>query len=146
MSRASRHAAQRMARECIGLRARYLGRLVTRMYDDALRPLGLTAAQLSLLGAIEGLAPASAKQVGERLDLEKSTLSRNLRLLSDRGWVRVLQPDRGRHRLLELTPAGRRLLVRAMPAWQEAQVAARRRLGEETAEALQGLLPGQERG
>jgi hypothetical protein len=72
-----RHAAE-IARDCMASRVRRLERLLTRIYDDAIRPHGLTGSQLELLVALQLIGKTTAAAVGRRLELEKSTVSRNL--------------------------------------------------------------------
>jgi len=132
--------ARQIARECLGLRSRHLGRMVTRIYDQALRPHGLTLPQLSLLTAIELMGPVQPAELCEPLGLEKSTLSRNVRLMAARGWVREQPTEHGKGKLLELTPAGEALLLSAAGAWEAAQEEARALLGRESRTTLDRLL------
>ena len=74
--------ALEIARDCLASRARRLERLLTRIYDDALRPHGLTGSQLGMLVAIQLSGATSAAAIGRRLNLEKSTVSRNLARLA----------------------------------------------------------------
>lgn len=127
-------AAKRIAGECLAMRTRRLSRVVTRLFDAALRPLGIGVAQLSLLVAVQRRGPMAPAQVGRALDIEKSTLSRNLARLQESGWIQE-RPE-GRGKLLELTPAGRLLLAKAYPLWRQAQTRARRHLGEAAVSAL----------
>ena len=120
-SRRSQIVARAVMAKCIGARALRLHRAVTRLYDDALRPLGVRITQLSLLVAIEAEGRARPADLAEVLDMEKSTLSRNVQILADRGWVRVRDGDVGRTQVLELTKSGRRQLLQAVPAWEAAQ-------------------------
>ena len=121
-SQAARHLAQKIAKECLALRARQLNRLVTRVYEEAVRPHGITAPQLNLLVGIGREGPIQASALGRLLDLEKSTLSRNLARMVDNGWV-------GGTRDLTLTAAGERLLLKVYASWAEAQSEVQRRLG-----------------
>ncbi|HXW06157.1 MAG TPA: MarR family winged helix-turn-helix transcriptional regulator [Vicinamibacterales bacterium] len=108
-----------IAGQCLALRARRLQRTVTRAYDAALRPHGLTVAQLGLLSALALAPDAQPKTLCTMLDLEKSTLSRNVRLLAAQGWIDASRT--GRTQRLRLTPLGGRTLGAALPAWQRAQ-------------------------
>lgn len=116
------------------MRARRLSRVVTRIFDGALRPLGITPAQLSLLVIIELQQPVTPSVIVRVLDIEKSTLSRNLRLMNEAGWIR--ERVEGGEKRLQLTAAGRKLLSDVYPLWRAAQKKARNLLGEKTAEAL----------
>lgn len=129
---ASTRDARVIAQQCLAMRLRRLNRWLTRTYDEALRPLGLTASQLNVLVVIRLMGPVAAAAVARELGLEKSTLSRNLRLMVDSGWV---TPGRE----LALTPAGARLLRDVFPVWQEVQKVARTALGDEALDLLDGL-------
>jgi len=130
--------ARRLARECLAVRVRTLARTVTRIYDDALRPLGLTVGQLNLLAAVANLQPdgATVEEIGEALDMEASTLSRNLALLERKGWMQARPRAHGRGRCWHLTSAGRDLLARARHPWSRAQRRAREVLASYGVERL----------
>ncbi len=119
-----------IARECLAVRLRMLNRRLTRVYDEALRPHGLSVAQLNMLVAIAFTGHISPTALGEALDLEKSTLSRNVKRLVDQGWVRVWAAVEGRGQLLGITDEGRALIEQVEPAWARAQEQARVLLGE----------------
>ena len=129
-------AARTIAGECLAVRARVLGRAITAVFDDELRPLGLTTPQLNLLVATERMGRPAPGELGATLHLEKSTLSRNLRLMEEHGWLRREAGEDGRSHALALTAAGRRLLVKALPAWTRAQERAAELLGGAGARAL----------
>jgi DNA-binding MarR family transcriptional regulator len=132
---AARSCAQHIARECLGSRARRLTRLISRHYDEALRPHGVTAAQFQLLVGIALAGSVQATALGRILDLEKSTLSRNLARMVAKGWV-----TSGRE--LELTAAGARLLRKGYPSWQSAQRQVEDRLGGQAVPILDELTRG----
>jgi len=135
-----RDAASTIAEECLCFRARRVSRALTRLYDEALRPLGLQATQLTVLAAIanmEGSSGAAMSHMAEVLAMDLTTLSRNLRPLGKAGLVRVERAaDDRRVRLAHLTPAGRDLLERAAPAWRAAQDRVVAALGSELAGEL----------
>src|ERR1041384_2038752 len=116
---------------CIAGRLRLLNRVVTKLYDDALRPLGLKASQLNILILTAKLGLARPGQVCEILQLDASTLSRNVKPLQAHGWVEVMPDEDARAQLFRLTPQGRRLIEKAVPAWEEAQRQATELLGDE---------------
>jgi DNA-binding MarR family transcriptional regulator len=123
-----------VARTCIAVRLRLLNRVVTNLYDDALRPLGLKVSQLNILIVAAKLGVARPAQVCELLQLDASTLSRNVKRMMARGkrWLEVV-PGEGdaRTQPFRLTPQGRRLIEKAIPAWEEAQRQAGELLGDE---------------
>ena len=139
-------AARTIADQCLCFRARRTARLITRMYDEALRPLGLQPTQLTLLSAITLLTrrdgrPVPLGVVADTLALDVTTLSRNVRALEKAGHVRLATDavDR-RVRLTSLTPTGERMLARAVPRWAEAHARIVAALGSEQAAGLQLAL------
>jgi DNA-binding MarR family transcriptional regulator len=125
---------KRIARECLGVRVRMLNRVVSRVYDDALRPHGVKVSQMNVLVALAAAGPQRAVDLGRILHLEKSTLSRNLPRMEAQGWI-----DASGERV-RVTPKGSALLGRLVPAWERAQERVRRLLGPDGARALEGML------
>jgi DNA-binding MarR family transcriptional regulator len=141
----------RIAASCIAVRLRLLNRVVTNLYDAALRPLGLKVSQLNVLVVAAKLGVARPAQVCELLHLDLSTLSRNVErmMAKPKGWLETVPEEDARARPFRLTDRGRKLLERAIPAWEKAQKQAAELLGEagvavldEAARRL-GLRPGQ---
>ena len=128
-------AADTIAAGCLAMRARVLARLVTKIYDDALRPFGLKAAQLNLLVGIAKAGPVPPGELASWFELDKSSMSRNVARLVQQGWVHVLDED-GRSQTLTLTRSGHGLLKRVLPAWEQAQEQAAQRLERRTLEGL----------
>jgi DNA-binding MarR family transcriptional regulator len=107
---------------CLCLHVQRAARAVARRYDEALRPLGLTNFQFSLLMSLNRPQPPSMGQVSALLAMDRTTLTANLKPLERRGLVTVApDSDDRRSRLLTLTPAGRSLLAAAMPIWEKTQ-------------------------
>ncbi len=125
-----------IAGECIAVRMRMLNRDVTNLYDDALRPLGLKVSQMNILVAAATMGTARPTEVCERLHLDVSTLSRNVERMTARGWLEVVPDEDGRAQPFRLTAEGNKLLERAIPAWNKAQLRAKTLLGEEIMELL----------
>jgi DNA-binding MarR family transcriptional regulator len=121
----------KIAGECVAVRVRMLNRAITNIYDDALRPLGLKASQLNILIVTAKLGLARPGQVCEILQLDASTLSRNVKPLQAHGWVEVVPGEDARAQPFRLTPKGKRLIEKAVPAWEEAQRRASELLGNE---------------
>src|SRR4051812_28080507 len=120
-----------ISRTCIAVRLRLLNRVVTNFYDDALRPLGLKVSQLNILIVTARLGLARPARVCDILQLDASTLSRNVKPLQAHGWLEVVPDEDARAQPFRLTPRGRRLVERAVPAWEEAQRRATELLGAE---------------
>jgi DNA-binding MarR family transcriptional regulator len=119
-----------IAGECIAVRMRMLNRVVTNIYDDALRPLGVKVSQMNILVAAGRMGTARPAEVCERLHLDVSTLSRNVERMKARGWLEVIPDEDGRAQPFRLTAQGRKLLEKAAPAWKKAQKQAKDILGD----------------
>ncbi len=132
-------AADVIAADCLAVRVRLLSRTITAIYDDALRPLGLTAGQLNVLVIIANRGPISPGEIARRLSMEKSTVSRNLGRMRDNGWIAVTAGESGHKQRLTLNRRGKALLERALPAWQEAQTQARAVLGQRGADSIRSI-------
>jgi DNA-binding MarR family transcriptional regulator len=125
------HSIDEIARSCIAVRLRLLNRVVTNLYDDALRSVGLKVSQLNILVVAAKLGLARPAQVSEILHLDTSTLSRNVERMRVRGLIEVVQGEDARRQPFRLTARGRTVLERAIPAWTKAQGRAKRLLGDE---------------
>ena len=131
MDNATTSSIDTISRTCIAVRLRLLNRVVTNLYDDALRPLGLKVSQLNILIVTARLGLARPAQVCAILQLDASTLSRNVKPLQAHGWLEVVPDEDARAQPFRLTAQGRRLLERAVPAWEQAQQQAEELLGRE---------------
>ena len=120
-----------IARTCIAVRLRLLNRVITGIYDDVLRPLRLRVSQLNILLVAAKLGLARPGQVCEILHMDPSTLSRNVKPLQAHGWLEVVPEEDARAQPFRLTPQGKRLIEKAVPAWEQAQRRAAELLGEE---------------
>ena len=114
-------AAGIIGRQCLARRARLLSRVITRIYDEALRPVDLKATHLTILVAISAAKRARPATLYRRLELEQSTFSRNIALMKRRGWVAARHGKDERSQELRLTKKGEALLAAALPRWREAQ-------------------------
>lgn len=132
--------AHETAAACLATRVRQLSRIITRIYDDAMRPLGITASQYTLLAQLAARDGITAVEIGHGLDIEKSTLSRNLKRLLALGHI-VMDPPAGRRgRGLHLTGGGRDILKKAYPVWQAAQKRTSAAMGAESVAVLDQLV------
>jgi DNA-binding MarR family transcriptional regulator len=104
---------------CLCLHVQRAARALARRFDDAMRPLGLTNGQFSLMMSLNRPEPPGMAAVASLLGMDRTTLTAVLKALRRRGLVKVTT-DRadGRARLMTLTAKGRRLLVRAVPVWR----------------------------
>lgn len=120
----------KIAGECVAVRLRMLNRAVTNTYDSALRPLHLRVSQMNILVAAAKMGTARPLEVCQYLHLDVSTLSRNVERMKARGWLEVVPDADGRSQPFQLTAKGRKLLEKAVPAWNEAQEQVTRVLGD----------------
>ena len=130
---------EEVTRACLMTRTRRISRVITSLFDQELRPFGVSASQFSLLVLIAGKGGASRAELGRANHQERSTSTRNLQLVLDQGWAEEIVPDKGRSRAILISQAGRDLLAAAMPAWRSAQAKARRILGDDGATAIVDL-------
>ncbi len=126
---------------CLCLHAQRAARALARRFDAALRPVGLTSGQFSLLMALNRPQPPSLKPVAELLAMDRTTLTAALKPLERRGFVQIV-PDAAdrRSRLLVLTAAGRAVLAAAVPIWQRTHEAIEAGLPGEAAQTLRTTL------
>ena len=122
--------------ECIAVRLRMLNRVITNIYDNALRPLDLKVSQMNILVAAAKMATVRPLEICEYLHLDVSTLSRNVERMKVRGWLEVVPDEDGRSQPFRLTSQGRKLLEKAIPAWSEAQQQVKKVFGDGFVEQL----------
>jgi DNA-binding MarR family transcriptional regulator len=126
---------------CLCLHLQRAARAVARRFDAALRPLGLTNGQFSLLMSLNRPEPASIGNVSALLAMDRTTLTANLKPLERRGLVTAAADNADkRTRLLTLTPAGRALLCAAVPTWRRTHADVERLLAASTADGLRADL------
>jgi DNA-binding MarR family transcriptional regulator len=126
---------------CLCLHVQRAARALARRFDDALRPLGLTNGQFSLMMSLHRLEPPGMVAVASLLAMDRTTLTAALKLLQRRGLVKVTAGPRDRRsRLTTLTAKGRSLLVRAFPVWQRTHLEIEALLHDGDSERLQKNL------
>ncbi|EEQ93416.1 MarR family winged helix-turn-helix transcriptional regulator [Brucella sp. ZJ1_1] len=104
---------------CLCLHVQRAARALARRFDDALRPVGLTNGQFSLMMSLNRPVPPPMKPVAELLAMDQTTLTAALKPLQRQGWVEIIvNPDDRRERLLQLTPEGKATLAAAVPIWK----------------------------
>jgi DNA-binding MarR family transcriptional regulator len=126
---------------CLCLHLHRAARAVGRRFDAALRPLGLTNGQFSLLMSLNRPEPASIGGVSALLAIDRTTLTANLKPLERRGLLEVTaDAEDKRSRRLSLTASGRELLVAAVPVWEATHAAIESRLDRSSVEGLRDDL------
>ncbi|WP_437880614.1 MarR family winged helix-turn-helix transcriptional regulator [Pseudomonas sp. LRF_L74] len=125
---------------CICTRLRRATREVTRIYDDALRDVGLNVAQFALLKHLQRLNQPSISDLAEAMGLDRSTMGRNLKLLEAEGLIQLLGGEDQRMRVVRLSEQGEQRLLNAHEPWKEAQRQIGQRLGKDRQGVLMNLL------
>jgi DNA-binding MarR family transcriptional regulator len=126
---------------CLCLHVQRAARALARLFDEALRPVGLTSGQFSLLNAINRPEPPPLGPVAQLLAMDRTTLTAALKPLERDGLVTVtIDPKDRRNRLLGLTDEGHRVLAAAMPIWRETHAAVEAELPELEPGTLRGAL------
>lgn len=106
---------------CACLTLRGTARAVTQMYDEILKPSGLKATQFSVLAAVATEGPASMTEISKALVMDRTTLTRNLKPMMDRGLVKEGAGTRDRRqRQIVITGEGKAVLSKALPLWKKA--------------------------
>jgi DNA-binding MarR family transcriptional regulator len=131
---------KQVGRECIGFRVRMLNRMITSIYDDALAGVGLKASQFNLLVAAVNREETRPAELAKFLEMDESTLSRNVERMCAKGWLRLEPDDDRRSHLIKVTEKGMALIRKGYPAWQKAQEEVNRRLGSDNVAALKSVL------
>ena len=125
---------------CTNLKLRQLGRVVTRHYDRYLASVDLKNTQYALLSHVVKLGPIRPSDLARRMQMDASTLTRNLQLLAAQGWLEIGEGKDARSRLVVATAAGREKRTQGQRALKEAQLALNELLGNERVMALHALL------
>ncbi len=100
---------------------RAAARTLTRMYDEAFRPLGLKTTQFTLLSMIIGMKPKSVSQLAKAAAMDRTSLVRNLSVLEKNGWIAIGEEGFRRERKICITPEGTALIEDAWPRWEAVQ-------------------------
>ena len=125
---------------CLCLASRRAARRITRTFDRELRPYGLRATQFTILVMLSLRGATTIGELAEALGVERTTLTRNLALIENAGWVKI-EPDEddARSRIVSVTDAGRETVAQALGAWRKAQDATAAAIGLDGAAALRRL-------
>ncbi len=141
MSKLKAYSAPKFGEACTCFNLRKAARILTRRYDRWLAPVGLKATQFSVLASLYRMGPVAIGTLAERLGMERTTLTRNLRPLEKQGLIGLsvdLEDRRGRD--VTLTVAGEARLERALPLWEQAQAETLSRLGDDGWQELSSRL------
>jgi DNA-binding MarR family transcriptional regulator len=125
---------------CICIAIRKASRKLTAFYDDALAPTGVNIAQFSLLRKLRRHGELSLTALAELVELDRSTLGRNLRVLEKQGLVELKPGKDQREQLAALTSSGRMTLSAGDPLWDRAQADIASKVGATGVAQLEALL------
>lgn len=128
------------ATPCVCAAFRKAARALTLLYDAHLRPAGLRSTQYSLLKHVLAHQPAGVSRLAEAMVTDRTTLTRNVRLLERRGLVEIQAGADRRARSITITPRGRAAVAKATPAWERAQAYVLGQVGAEHWGVLRGEL------
>jgi DNA-binding MarR family transcriptional regulator len=130
------------SRQCIAVRIRLINRMVTNIYDSALKPFGVKLNQMSILVVVYLAGEIGYDALCKRLKMEKSTASRNIERLKKKGWLAVISVKNERRKFLKVTHPGEELLEKVHEAWEDAQIKAVELLGDKETEVLCNIANG----
>jgi DNA-binding MarR family transcriptional regulator len=126
---------------CTCFKLRRLTRRVTAVYDRALSDAGMRVTQYSLLAHLRGLRGVAVSQLAEMLDMDRTTLTRNLRPLVEAGWIAVKpSAEDARIRLVHITPSGETRWQAARVCWRQAQQEVSSTIGSDGLAELHRML------
>jgi DNA-binding MarR family transcriptional regulator len=131
---------KKVERECVGFRVRKLNRMVSAIYDGALADAGLKTSQFSVLVAVANRGKSKPSELTKALQMDESTLSRNVERMCARGWLRLERDEDRRSHTIIVTDKGQALIRKSLPAWQQAQEEVSRRLGADNVAAFRSAL------
>ncbi len=122
--------------KCVCYNIRKAARLVTQLYDATLEPSGLLGTQFVLLATIGRIGAANVTRLGQKMGMDRTTVTRNLRPLERQGFIEMDAGLDRRTHIVRLTEQGRQAIQAALPFWQQAQADVISRFGQDRTTAL----------
>jgi len=122
--------------DCLAVRLRILNRMVTAIFDEALRPHDIRVTQANILVAVSAYGPSTVQQLCRLLHMDTSTLSRAVARIKTKGWLDTGPSGDGKILRIRTTPQGLEMIRHFYPAWKDAQKKAAALLGDTAAEAI----------
>ena len=126
----------RLSSTCICNNLRGAARLVTNYYDKLLEPAGLRVSQATVLVVLYLSGVLTINEMAEKLELDRTTLTRNLKPLAQQGLLTISPGSDQRTRVVELTPKGEAALLKVLPLWEQTQSYMVEGIGEANASLL----------
>jgi DNA-binding MarR family transcriptional regulator len=128
------------AKNCTNFKSSQLSRKLKRLYDAELAKAGLKSTQYSLLTHVARRGPISATALANRIEIDTSTLSRNIKLLVRSGWLVMNVGEDARNRIITITPTGLAKQAEADVYWCQVQKKVNESLGEERITSLLSII------
>jgi DNA-binding MarR family transcriptional regulator len=116
---------------CAAFNFRRTARAVTRLYDEALQPTGIRSTQFAILVGVKKAEPIAIGELGRTLGIDRTTMTRSLRLLKQDGLLSVSKRAEKRQRFVSITAKGAETLKRAVPVWREMQSRFEKTIGKD---------------
>jgi DNA-binding MarR family transcriptional regulator len=126
--------------EQVGVPSEQAERVVTRQYAEIMKAVGLKSGQFTILATISHHGRLTITELADKMALERTTLSRNVRPLERAGLISISEEQEKRRRYIELTKLGKATYEEALPLWNEAQHQFREQLGAKNSIVLKSLL------
>ena len=130
----------RLGQSCPLRHLRQSTRVMEHIFDETLRPSGLRGSQLPVLAVTAVIGPTNISSLAERLVMDRTTLTRNLKPLERRGLIRIATGEDRRTREVSLTPKGAQVMAQVMPLWESSQNLVIEELGNRWHRELLGAL------
>ena len=127
---------------CTGFNLKRATRVVQNLFDEAFKPVGLEGTQYTVLSHIYIFEPISLSKLADLMDVDRTTLARNLGPLEKRGLVEIKPGSDRRAKLINITDNGKELLSDALPIWKETQEKIKNSLGFENWDSMMSNLSG----
>ena len=125
--------------ECLAGRVRMLSRVITGIYDRAMRPHGIKVNQAGILIMLSLIEKPTAGDICQKFQMEKSTVSRNVDRMKKQGWIEASEGDGDLSQVLTVTPKGKKLLTDIYGKWERTQREVSEFLGEDGVKAIHML-------
>ena len=125
---------------CVCFNSRRLSRRISQMYDAILEPSGLKNTQFALLAMVSERQPISITELAHAMSIERTTLTRNLKIMVRDGLLAVSRGQDARSRNVSITGDGKRRVKSAYPLWEKAQGKMLSRVGKRRWTALRAEL------
>jgi DNA-binding MarR family transcriptional regulator len=135
----TKEIAQKIADECLIGRMRFINRVMTGLYERALKPFDIKTSQVAILVLLSIRGESSPSDIGRTLQMEKSTISRNIGRMRKKGWLEITAVNDRASQVIKATPKGRDLIGAVHAEWTRAQEVAGKLLGKEGVTAVHVL-------